>query len=416
MTHHTISRRTALQSLGALAVLPLLGAVKSKPLPIAAIVTEYRNNSHADVIIGKILEGWQQNGGAGPDLKVAGMYTDQVPKGDMSRALAKKHGFPIFKTIEEAITLGTGKVQVAAVLNIGEHGKYPYTPDTRQHMYPRRRFFDAITAAFKKAGKVVPVFNDKHLAYNWKDAKHMYDTARQMKIPFMAGSSLPVTWRLPAKALPMGSEVEAAVGIGYGGSESYGFHALETFQCVTERRKGGESGVASVRAVAGDGIWQARRDGFWTMELLAAAVKNTGVKLGEAELKKRLTDRANFFLIEYRDGLKAAVAMVNGITPQFGTAIKVRGRAKPFVNWFWLQDGKPYGHFIHLLRAIEHMTHTSRPAYPVERTLLTTGMLDRLMHSTFQKGKKLKTPELAIKYKPADWTFANRDGKFPIPK
>ena len=42
--------------------------------------------------------------------------------------------------------------------------------------------------------------------------------------------------------------------------------------------------------------------------------------------------------------------MVNGITSQFGTAIKVRGRAKPFVNWFWLQDGKPYGHFIHLVR------------------------------------------------------------------
>jgi hypothetical protein len=187
MTQLSISRRTALQSLGALAAFPLLGAVKSKPLPIAAIVTEYRNNSHADVIIGKILEGWQQDGGAGPDLKVAGMYTDQVPKGDMSRALAKKHGVPIFKTIEEAITLGTGKVQVAAVLSIGEHGKYPYTPDTGQHMYPRRRFFDAITAAFKKAGKVVPVFNDKHLAYNWKDGKHMYDTARAMKIPFMAG-------------------------------------------------------------------------------------------------------------------------------------------------------------------------------------------------------------------------------------
>ncbi len=226
-----MNRRTALQSLGPLAAFPLLGAAEREALPVATIVTEYRNNSHADVIIGKILEGWQQDGGAGPDLKVAAMYTDQVPKGDMSRALARKHGFPIFNTIEEAVTLG--KVRVAAVLSIGEHGHYPYTPDTGQHMYPRRRFFDAITATFRKA----------------------------------------------------------------------------------------------------------------------------------------------------------AVAIVNGITPQFGTAIKVRGRAKPFVNWFWLQDGKPYGHFIHLVRAIEHMTHTGQPSYPVERTLLTTGMLDRLMHIVFQKGK-----------------------------
>ena len=79
MTQLSINRRTALQGLGALAAFPLLGAAKREPLPIAAIITEYRNNSHADVIIGKILEGWQQDGGAGPDLKVAGMYTDQVP-------------------------------------------------------------------------------------------------------------------------------------------------------------------------------------------------------------------------------------------------------------------------------------------------------------------------------------------------
>ena len=37
-------------------------------------------------------------------------------------------------------------------------------------MASRRRF-----AVWKK---IAPVFNDKHLSYNWRDAKHMYDTAR----------------------------------------------------------------------------------------------------------------------------------------------------------------------------------------------------------------------------------------------
>src|SRR5689334_9496034 len=158
---------------------------KRERLPVAAVVTAYRRNSHADVIVGKILEGYQQDGGAGPALRLVSLFTDQVPKNDLSRELAKKHKFRIATSIEDAITLGTGKVAVAGVLSIGEHGDYPYTKDTNQHMYPRRRFFDAIADTFAKHKRVVPVFNDKHLAYAWSDAKHMYDTARKMKIPFL---------------------------------------------------------------------------------------------------------------------------------------------------------------------------------------------------------------------------------------
>src|SRR4029077_897196 len=86
-------------------------------LPVAAIVTEYRRDSHADVIVGKILEGFNQDGGAGPALRLAALYTDQVPKNDLSRDLAEKHKFRIAGSIEEAITLGGDKVAVAGVLS-----------------------------------------------------------------------------------------------------------------------------------------------------------------------------------------------------------------------------------------------------------------------------------------------------------
>ncbi len=377
---------------------------KRERLPVAAIVTEYRQNSHADVIVGKILEGFNQDGGAGPTLRLAALYTDQLPKGDLSRDLAKKHNFRIARTIEEAITLGGTRIAVAGVLSIGEHGSYPFTKDTQQHMYPRRRFFDAIVDVFRKHKRVVPIFSDKHLAYAWRDAKHMFDTARDMSIPFLAGSSLPVAWRAPELNLPARCDLTAALALGYGGMESYGFHALETLQCMVERRRGGETGVASVQAVTGDAIGAALKDRRWSRELLDAAAATT--PMPPKGRPKEFRKNAVFFLIEYRDGLKAAVAMGTGLANEFAFAGQVKGEARPAATWFRLQNGRPFGHFGHLLRAIEHTIHTGKPAYPVERTLLTTGILDALMHSAAERNRLVKTPDLAIRYQPTDWAFA----------
>ena len=382
----------------------LLPGSEQKPrprLPVAAVVTVYRVNAHADVIIGKILEGWQQDGGPGPDLQLASLYTDQVSSKDISRDLAKKHGFPIFNTIEDAITLGSNEVAVAGVLSIGEHGAYPSTADTHQEMFPRRRFFDEIIATFRKYDKSVPVFSDKHLAYAWVDAKHMYDTARSLDVPFMAGSSVPTTWRIPPLELPIGSEITEVMMHGYGPLEAYGFHALEGLQCMVERRKGGETGVASVQAVQGDAIWQAEKDGRWSRELLNAIVGS-----GSPTQRPELDPTAIFYLIEYRDGLKAAVAMKTGLNKPFLISTRLRGQKKPVVINFALQQGKPYGHFEHQVRAIEHMIHTGVPAYSIERTLLTTGVLDSVMQSLAQNNKLLKTPHLSVAYHPVEWPFA----------
>jgi hypothetical protein len=388
----------------------LLGAEEEerrRPLPVAGVVTVYQPNSHADVLLGKILEGYRQDGGAGPDLKLVSLYTDQVPKADMGRRLAEQHGFRLAKTIDEAITLGTDQVQVAGVISVGEHGTYPSTPDTQQRMYPRRRFFDQIVAAMRRGGRVVPVFNDKHLGYRWQDALHMVQTARDLKIPLMAGSSLPVAWRVPPLNVPMDCEIEAALAVGYGGLEAYGFHALETLQCQVERRKGGETGVARVQAVRGAApIRAAEQDGRWSRELLEAALAAMPnvPATGHQEL---LDKKATLYLIDYRDGLRAAVAMANGLARHFGIALKLRGQPQPVASWFQLEEVKPYGHFEYLLRAIEHMIHTGRPAYPVERTLLTTGMLDAVMHSAAEDGRALETPQLDVRYSAVNWPYAS---------
>lgn len=377
-----------------------------RKLPVAAIITTWTPSSHADVIAGKILEGYQQDGGPGPDLELVSVYTDQVSERDMSRDLAARHGFRIFPTIQEALTHGTDRLQVAGVLSIAEHGDYPRTPDTHQKMYPRRRFLDEITATFRLCGQVVPVFNDKHLGYRMEDALAMVESARQLQVPFLAGSSLPYAWRMPPLDLPLGSEIEAALTIGYGGLEDYGFHALEAHQCLLERRRGGETGIAAVQAISGDTLLSAGTAGDWSTELFAAARRQMP---GHPEDTTTWIPRADAaaYLLEHRDGLRSCIIMANGLAGHFASAIRIKGQSQPGATWFKLQEGKPYGHFAYLLRAFEETVHSGKAATPIERTLLTTGILDRIMHSLAAGGQRLETPELAISYAATDWPFAN---------
>jgi hypothetical protein len=117
--------------------------------------------------------------------------------------------------------------------------------------------------------------------------------------------------------------------------------------------------------------------------------------------------RDTAYLIRYVDGLETAVAMLGSVGACFGFAAHRRGVSDPDTAVFDLQDGTPFGHFGYLLRAVEHMIQTGRAAYPVERTLMTTGMLSALLQSRSEGGTTIATPHLAgIHYEPVDWPFA----------
>jgi hypothetical protein len=378
---------------------------------VAAIVTEYRKWSHADVIVGKILEGYNYDGKDGPDMQVVSMYVDQFPDKDMSRDLAKKHGFTIHDSIEKAVTCGGKELAVDGVLCIGEHGKYPLGPKG-QILYPRRRFFEETTKVFARSKRSVPVFNDKHLAATWADAKWMYDRSRELFVPFMAGSSVPVTWRRPELKLAKNCDLTEAVQIGYGPFEGYGFHALEGLQCMAERRKGGETGVKAVTCVQGEEMWKTLDAGKWSKPLLEAAMALVPAHAkGDYREATAKTKDAGVFLIEYRDGFRAAVAMLNGWVYEgdggaFTFAGKLKAQDKPAACHFYLQQPDPFAHFTYLVKAIDSMMRTGHSPYPVERTLLTTGILDAVMASKAEKNKRIETPHLEIKYTPTDWPFA----------
>src|SRR3954451_4565467 len=185
--------------------------------------------------------------GTGRDspLKLASLYTDQKPPNDISRLLAASHRFPVKSSISDSLTLGTGKLAVDGVLLVAEHGNYPFSA-TGNHQYPKRRFWDETVKVFRESGRVVPVFIDKHLSDNWIDAKAIYDTARELKIPLMAGSSVPGTWRYPPADVVRDARVAEIVALTYGSTDAYGFHGLEAVQSLAEQRQGGETGVRSV--------------------------------------------------------------------------------------------------------------------------------------------------------------------------
>jgi hypothetical protein len=204
-----------------------------------------------------------------------------------------------------------------------------------------------------------------------------------------------------------------AVQVGYGPFEGYGFHALEALQCLVERRRDGETGVRRVTCLQGEEMWRAMDRGDFSRELLEAAMALVRTHAAGDYRKAVLkSPEAGVFLIEYRDNFKAAVAMLNGWVQEgkddsgFTCAIRVRGRKQPLATQFFLQQPDPFAHFSYLLRAIEAMMITGHAAYPVERTLLTTGILDAVMISKHEKHRPVPTPHLDIRYTPNDWPFA----------
>jgi hypothetical protein len=351
---------------------------------LAVIVTWYGQVSHGDCICTKLLEGLQFEDRLDPPrCEVAAIHLMEKAPDDIGVGLAAKHQVPLYHSVAAALCRGGEELAVDGVVLIGEHGTYPFN-EKGQHLYPRRELFDQIAGVFRQAGRVVPVFNDKHLAYTWADARWMYDRARELMIPFMAGSSLPYAPFRPVVELPRGRKIDHVVAFGYGGLESYGFHALETGQFVVEQRAGGEVGVKSVQCLEGAAVWEAHREGRWPQDLAAAALAAAAEPKGKPQDH---TERVYAFDIEYRDGQRMTVLMANGYCAEFGFAYREQGAAKIAATAYKLDPRPRRLHFSALVRSIEEMFLTGKPVVPAVR---------------------LETPDLGIAYQapriPDAWT------------
>ena len=348
-------------------------------------------------------------------MDLVSLYVNQVGANDLSRERAARHAaMKLCPTIAEALTLGGSKLAVDGVVLVGEHGNYPRN-EKGQTKFPRYEFFQEIVKVFRDSGRPVPVFSDKHLSWNWEWARQMYDTSREMRFAFMAGSSLPVTWRTPSMEMPLGARISEALCICYGGVDSYDFHGLETIQCMVERRRGGETGVEWVQAFRGDKFWDALREGVWPRPLMDAALSRshtltparagfTDIFPADDDLRRMVRDPVAY-RYQHADGLKCTMLLMDGLVRDFNFAAYVNGAREPWSTQMYLPmpDGRTTlaNFFSPLVNNVEQMFLTGRPTYPVERTLLTTGLTAAGVESLYRGQTRFDTPHLAIRYQPA---------------
>jgi hypothetical protein len=383
---------------------------------IACIATIVHTYSHAQHFIDRFLEGYGWNGRHHrPAMDLVSLYVHQVKENDLSRERAARFpGMALYPTVADALTLGGSSLAVDGVLLIAEHGDYPRN-EKGQHLYPRYELFREITAVYRLSGKTAPLFIDKHLSWKWEWAKEMYETARATGFPLMAGSSLPVTWRTPSLDLPYGAAVSEALCVGYGGVDSYDFHALETLQCMVERRGGGETGVRWLQAYRGDAFWRAHHAGVWSRELFEAALARSHTLTPSRtgfnhlfpngdELKALVKDPIGY-QYEHRDGLRCTMLLMNGLVQDFNVAARLGDRGELFSTQVYLPmppaRATLANFFSPLVNHTEQLFRSGQEPYPPERTLLTTGLVAAGVDSLFQDQARLDTPHLAVGYQAA---------------
>ena len=417
------------------------GAVGPPQKRLALVTTEIRRRSHGQHMGDRFLHGYPKAGRwHRPAFRTVSIYVDQQNPGSLAAQRAEAFDAEIYDTIADALCCGKETLAVDAVLIIGEHGEY-MDNEFGQKMYPRYEFFMAVVDVFRRCGRVVPVFSDKHLSYDWSKAVEMVEVARELGIPFAAGSSLPCAWRMPAVDMPWGAAITEVMSVSSGGVDSGDIHALESIQCMVERRAGGETGVASIQVLQGDAFWAAHAAGSWEaggwdLELFESCLSRSqqlvqweplgdhgqekgsaagAGAVGGASLYNQIyptyaeirssCEEPTAYKITYCDGTRSSMLLMNGLVNDNNFAARLPDYDAILSTNFHLDHiaEMPYRNTQYsslLMSNAEEMFESGVAHRPIERTLLTTGMVAVACRALHEGGDVLKpTPHLAeIKY------------------
>jgi hypothetical protein len=339
------------------------------------------------------------------------VFIAQVHDKDLSKQRIQRYGLKQFPTVAEALTLGGSELAVDGVIIIGEHGDYPKN-EKGQTLYPRYAWFKECVKVFEASGRSVPVFNDKHLSTDWNECREMVADSKRLGFPFYAGSSLPVTWRLPSFELPLDTPLKESVCVAYGGIDSYDVHALETAQCMSERRAGGEVGIHSVRAAKGEQLWTLLQapQRMHTRDLFMSALNrshNLPVDNGYPtapvtfEWARQALPDTTGYLVQHLDDFHTAI-FLTGIRDFNYAGLRADNGEIVGCQMYLPMPGHSAttaDFFTPLCQHVEDMFVQGTTPYPIERTLLSSGMVIGGVESLFAGGEPFVTNDMAIRYK-----------------
>ncbi len=189
------------------------------------------------------------------------------------------------------------------------------------------------------------------------------------------------------------------------------FHGLEALQCMVERRRGGESEREEQGGGEHEAVWKAGAEGRWSKELLEAALSRSDTPLGlteqdgrtqdllgSGELRKLVSEPAAY-CIQYNDGLEATLLMLNGAVRDYCFAARLKGSPDPVATQFFLTPGPNVSYSACLVAKIDEMLATGNAPYPVERTLLVSGILESCLTSRLHGHRREDTPHLDVRYR-----------------
>ncbi len=357
--------------------------------------------SHADWIVNKLIDGYWWDGAYMPSrVEVVSVYIHQLEESPLGQKVAKAKNIPVFKTVDEAVTLGGKELAVDGVVIVAEHGNY--RTDLKGHwLLPRWWIYQQVIRVFEQSKRSVPVFNDKHLSYNWDEAKWMFDKSRELNFPLTGGSSIPTYYRKPEIELDIDTPIKNSIVLADAPDEGAIFHAIDVLQCFTERRKGGETGVRSVQSIRGPETWEWVKRNPWAAKLVDSVAKNFELKQGYFQENAQ----ANLCIVEYNDGTKAAVISGHGVG--WTWAGEIEGRSEPTIISMLGWPG-PFDQY-HASNSQPHwiieMMVTKKEPFNAERLLLSTGITNHYMDSNWENGRysavgrRVETPFMNMTYR-----------------
>ncbi len=407
-SRHLLTRRELIGVAGLAGVAAVAGAAGAAPqaVPgrprIACLVTFWgAPGSHADWIVTKLIDGYWWQGAHTPSrVDVASVYIHQLDTSVLGQKVCRAKNIPIYKTVGEAVMLGGTELAVDGVVIVGEHGDYP--TDLKGHwLLPRWWMYQQAIKVFEKSARSVPVFNDKHLSYNWDDAKWMFDKSRELGFPLTGGSSIPTYFREPEIELAVDTPLKSSIVVGGAADEGAIFHCVDVLQSFVERRKGAETGVKAVQSVRGPDTWKWVAGNAWASRLL----DSVAARFGRKPASFQENNQANVCIVDYNDGTRAAVISGRGVGWTY--AGDVEGQPEPVIVSMLGWPG-PYAQY-HAANGQPHwiteMMVTKREPFNAERLLLSTGIVNHYMESNWHNGRysaigrRIETPVMNMSYR-----------------